>query len=161
MVQTRTSAIEVTGASPLAKEKIATRNASSNGTKNASKRQRLPERTDPTRWRLRDEAGCQTWHYLDDDEEAKKWPQSLADKYFLGLPLVSSPPGECDFLQAVSLFCFFLLFFLGGGGWGWIWEMEDLLTRATGPSRPPQGHEPNGGGAQRPRLFREAAAAAW
>ncbi|KAL2067543.1 hypothetical protein VTL71DRAFT_1968 [Oculimacula yallundae] len=51
-----------------------------------AKRPKLSERTDFTRWRMLDEAGRQTWHYLD-DEEAKAWPQSDADKWFLGLPL--------------------------------------------------------------------------
>ncbi|KAI4687077.1 uncharacterized protein J4E84_005448 [Alternaria hordeiaustralica] len=43
------------------------------------------EKTDYTRWRLKDDRGCQTWHYLQSDEEMKSWPQSTADKYFLGL----------------------------------------------------------------------------
>ncbi len=55
------------------------------------KRPKLSERTDYTRWRLLDEEGRQTWHYLEDDEAAKEWPQSTADKYFLGLPMVSYP----------------------------------------------------------------------
>lgn len=42
-------------------------------------------KTDYARWRLRDDRGCQTWHYLESDEAAKKWPQTTADKYFLGL----------------------------------------------------------------------------
>lgn len=49
---------------------------------------KLSKRTDYTRWRLLDEAGRQTWHYLEDDEDAKEWPQSTADKYFLNLPIV-------------------------------------------------------------------------
>jgi lanosterol synthase len=48
----------------------------------------LSERTDYTRWRLLDERGRQTWHYLENDEDVKEWPQSTADKYFLGLPTV-------------------------------------------------------------------------
>ena len=48
----------------------------------------IEEKTDIYRWRLLDERGCQTWHYLESDEEIKAWPQSIADKYFLGLPLV-------------------------------------------------------------------------
>jgi hypothetical protein len=45
-------------------------------------------KTDYTKWRLLDEAGRQTWHYLT-DEQAKEWPQSFADKYFLNMrPLV-------------------------------------------------------------------------
>jgi hypothetical protein len=53
-----------------------------------SKRTKLPARTDYNRWRLLDEKGRLTWHYLEDDQEVKTWPQSLADKYFLDLPLV-------------------------------------------------------------------------
>jgi lanosterol synthase len=52
-----------------------------------------PEKTDYTRWRLRDDRGCQTWHYLKTDQEIKAWPQSRADKYFLGLETVRSPTG--------------------------------------------------------------------
>jgi lanosterol synthase len=55
-----------------------------------AKRAKLPNRTDYSRWRLLDEKGRQTWHYLEDDEEVKNWPQSIADKYFLGLPTVGS-----------------------------------------------------------------------
>jgi len=54
-----------------------------------AKRSRIDEPTDPLRWRMRDDQSRQTWHYLEDDEAAKQWPQSYADKYFLGLPLVS------------------------------------------------------------------------
>lgn len=53
-----------------------------------TKKPKLPERTDHAKWRMLDERGRQTWHYLEDDDEAKEWPQSKADKYFLGLPLV-------------------------------------------------------------------------
>lgn len=45
-------------------------------------------KTDYSRWRLLDDRGRQTWHYLENDEENEKWPQSVADKYFLGLPTV-------------------------------------------------------------------------
>ncbi|KAH8430406.1 terpene cyclase/mutase family protein [Aspergillus melleus] len=44
-------------------------------------------KTDYSRWRLLDDRGRQTWHYLESDEENEQWPQSIADKYFLGLPL--------------------------------------------------------------------------
>lgn len=44
-------------------------------------------KTDYTKWRLRDERGAQTWHYLT-NEQAKDWPQTAADKYHLGLPTV-------------------------------------------------------------------------
>ena len=46
------------------------------------------EATDLRRWRLLDEAGRQTWHYLKSDEELAAWPQSTADIYFLNLPMV-------------------------------------------------------------------------
>jgi lanosterol synthase len=55
---------------------------------NESKRPRIAEKTDPTRWRMRDDESRHTWHYLESDEAIKEWPQSYADKYFLGLPLV-------------------------------------------------------------------------
>ncbi|KHN95648.1 oxidosqualene:lanosterol cyclase [Metarhizium album ARSEF 1941] len=47
------------------------------------------KRTDITRWRLRDNDSRHTWHYLDDDDDDDddRWPQSYADKYYLGLPL--------------------------------------------------------------------------
>ena len=44
--------------------------------------------TDLERWRLKDERGRQTWHYLQSDEEVKAWPQTVADRHHLGLPLV-------------------------------------------------------------------------
>ena len=69
------------------------------GTKRASgsvgddfpNRPHLETKTDPTRWRCRDDEGRLTWHYLADDEAAKEWPQTYADKYYLGLPLVRVP----------------------------------------------------------------------
>ena len=57
----------------------------------------LLERTDYSRWRLLDESGRQTWHYLEDDEDAKEWPQTTADKYFLDLPTVC--PNDSPKLQ--------------------------------------------------------------
>ncbi|RYP63791.1 hypothetical protein DL771_009124 [Monosporascus sp. 5C6A] len=50
-----------------------------------TKRPRLEDKTDRTRWRMLDEKGRHTWHYLEEDEAAEKWPQSIADKYYLGL----------------------------------------------------------------------------
>lgn len=49
---------------------------------------KLRKSTDRTRWRMRDVGGVQTWHYLEDDAEAKKWPQSTADKWYMGMPTV-------------------------------------------------------------------------
>ncbi|TAQ87209.1 hypothetical protein B7494_g4465 [Chlorociboria aeruginascens] len=72
-----------------------------------AKRPKLQERTDYTRWRLLGERGRQTWHYLEDDEDAKEWPQTIADRYFLGLPTngleffqhLQLPPGNwgCEY----------------------------------------------------------------
>ena len=45
---------------------------------------------DPSRWRLLDERGRQTWHYMESDEQAKEWPQSLVDKHHLGMQLVQT-----------------------------------------------------------------------
>ena len=45
-------------------------------------------KTDLNKWRLLDERGRQTWHYLTTDKQVEDWPQSTADKYFLELPLV-------------------------------------------------------------------------
>jgi hypothetical protein len=45
------------------------------------------ERTDYSLWRLAVKHGRQTWHYLT-PEEAKEWPQSIPDKYQLGLETV-------------------------------------------------------------------------
>lgn len=56
--------------------------------------------TDLTRWRLLDERGRQTWHYLTTDEEIKAWPQSIADKHHLGIPLVKMPSSLLTFYCA-------------------------------------------------------------
>lgn len=56
------------------------------------KRPRILEQTDKAKWRLNDNDGRHTWVYLEDDAAAaEKWPQTYADKYFLGLPTVSPP----------------------------------------------------------------------
>lgn len=48
----------------------------------------LDECTDLRRWRLADDRGRQTWHYMSTDEGAKSWPQNTIDKYHLGLEVV-------------------------------------------------------------------------
>lgn len=55
-----------------------------------SKRQKVAEPVDKTRWRMKADGGRHTWHYLEDDQAAKDWPQSYAEKWYLDLPLVSS-----------------------------------------------------------------------
>jgi len=62
-----------------------------NGISESGDRHHRPEnRVDPNRWRMRAIDGRQTWHYLQDDEEVKQWPQTYADKWYLGLPIVRS-----------------------------------------------------------------------
>nr|KMM63772.1 lanosterol synthase [Coccidioides posadasii RMSCC 3488] len=57
-----------------------------NGVSNGSMDPGFPEaRSDPRLWRMRAVEGRQSWHYLD-EEEAKKWPQTLADRWYLNLP---------------------------------------------------------------------------
>ncbi|CAI4214776.1 unnamed protein product [Parascedosporium putredinis] len=51
------------------------------------KRPCLEKKTDLSRWRLQDDGGRLTWHYMLDEQAAKEWPQSDADKWYLGLPL--------------------------------------------------------------------------
>lgn len=59
-----------------------------------SKRQKIVEPVDKTRWRLKADGGRHTWHYLEDDQSAKDWPQSHAEKWYLGLPFVSPSKPE-------------------------------------------------------------------
>lgn len=56
----------------------------------------VDQKTDHTRWRLRNDDGRQTWHYLESDEELKAWPMTAADKYFLGMDTVSFGNGAVD-----------------------------------------------------------------
>ena len=48
-------------------------------------------RTDPARWRLRVCEGRNTWHYLDDDDAAAAWPQTIADRHHLNTVRVRAP----------------------------------------------------------------------
>lgn len=42
--------------------------------------------TDLTRWRLQvSDGGRHVWVYLENDEDARKWPQTPEDRYWLGL----------------------------------------------------------------------------
>jgi lanosterol synthase len=53
-----------------------------------SKRAKAQGTIDKARWRCLDEDGRLTWRYLEDEEAAKEWPQTYADKWYLGLDLV-------------------------------------------------------------------------
>lgn len=45
--------------------------------------------TDYTRWRMQDTRdGSHIWEYLRTDEQVQAWPQTDADKYWTGQPLV-------------------------------------------------------------------------
>lgn len=48
--------------------------------------------TDLNRWRLKDDRGIQTWHYLQSDKEIKEWPITTADKFHMGLDTVRCLP---------------------------------------------------------------------
>jgi lanosterol synthase len=52
-------------------------------------------KTDYSRWRLTDVEARHTWMYLEDDEANEKQPQSIAEKYHLGLPTVFSARFFC------------------------------------------------------------------
>lgn len=64
-------------------------NGSANGSLKLEKNRLGDQKTDLTRWRMLNDDGRQTWHYLKTDEEVKKWPQSVADKWYLGLDTAS------------------------------------------------------------------------
>ncbi|KAI0465954.1 terpenoid cyclases/protein prenyltransferase alpha-alpha toroid [Xylaria cf. heliscus] len=81
---------------------------------------RIQHTTDRTRWRCLDEGGRLTWHYLEDDTAVKEWPQSAADKWYLGinidLPDLPKPKMPLD---AVSNgLAFFEKLQLPSGEWG-------------------------------------------
>lgn len=101
MVSTRNSTRKSSGLSPEAPTatttatvspvaaKVNKRNgAATNGADHDAKRRKVAEPVDKTRWRLNADDGRHTWHYLDDDQAVKEWPQSYADKWYLDLPLV-------------------------------------------------------------------------
>jgi hypothetical protein len=48
------------------------------------------QKTDRNLWRLNDDDSRHTWHLLPDEDAARDWPQTYAEKWFLDLPLVSS-----------------------------------------------------------------------
>jgi lanosterol synthase len=61
---------------------------SANGQDGADAIDPSQEKVDRSRWRLLNESGRHTWHYLKSDKEVEEWPQTTADKYHLGLPTV-------------------------------------------------------------------------
>lgn len=77
------------------------------------------ECTDLYGWRLSDELGRQTWHYMHTNENAKAWPQSIADKHHLGLPLPlpDLSPAVTPMQSATNAFSFFSHLQLPPGNW--------------------------------------------
>lgn len=59
-----------------------------NGTQPLQKDEESP--THLSWWRLNDVEGRQTWEYLEDEEARKKRPQTVAEKWHLNLPTVST-----------------------------------------------------------------------
>ncbi|KAK0720129.1 terpenoid cyclases/protein prenyltransferase alpha-alpha toroid [Lasiosphaeris hirsuta] len=86
----------------------------------ATKRPRIEDRTDYSRWRMRDDEGRHTWHYIEDDQAAKDWPQTHADKYYLGLPLELSElkPAKKPLDAVWNGLTFFEKLQLPSGHWG-------------------------------------------
>ncbi|KAG6037956.1 hypothetical protein E4U41_004618 [Claviceps citrina] len=81
---------------------------------------KIEPKTDPTRWRLKDDDSRHTWHYLVSEQEAKDWPQSYAEKYFLGLSLdlPALPKADSPLDAARNGLDFFEKLQLPSGHWG-------------------------------------------
>ncbi|KAK3374224.1 terpenoid cyclases/protein prenyltransferase alpha-alpha toroid [Lasiosphaeria ovina] len=95
-------------------------NITSDSFGHTAKKARIEDKTDYSRWRLHDDESRHTWQYLEDDEAAKEWPQTHADKYFLGLPLdLPDLPTAQNPLDAVrNGLTFFEKLQLPSGHWG-------------------------------------------
>ncbi|KAI9803922.1 MAG: hypothetical protein M1825_001802 [Sarcosagium campestre] len=76
-------------------------------------------KTDLERWRLQDIKGRQTWHYLHTDAEVTAWPQTVSDRYFLGLDtgLPDLPAPKTGLDSAVNALKFFEKLQLAPGNW--------------------------------------------
>ncbi|KAI1360132.1 terpenoid cyclases/protein prenyltransferase alpha-alpha toroid [Xylaria arbuscula] len=86
----------------------------------STKQPQIADKTDRTRWRLLDESGRLTWHYLENDKAAALWPQSVADKWYLGLdtdlPTLPTPKKPLDAVN--NGLTFFEKLQLPSGEWG-------------------------------------------
>ncbi|KAK5113437.1 hypothetical protein LTR85_010865 [Meristemomyces frigidus] len=89
-----------------------------NGTAKPVERVNDPK-TDYTRWRLEDDRGRQTWHYLRSDDELKQWPQTTADKYHIGMNtgLPALPSAKSPLQAAENGLKFFSQLQLEPGNW--------------------------------------------
>ncbi|GAM84058.1 hypothetical protein ANO11243_020490 [Dothideomycetidae sp. 11243] len=104
----------------MAKQKKSAANGHANGVKPATgiASTGADQKTDYSLWRLRDERGQQIWQYLT-PSEAKKWPQSTAEKYHLGLPtgLPTLPKAHTPRESALNGVRFFSRLQMGLGNW--------------------------------------------
>ncbi|KAF5971075.1 lanosterol synthase [Fusarium bulbicola] len=84
------------------------------------KQPRISSQLDTTRWRLKDDDSRHTWHYLENDDDAKEWPQSYAEKWYLNLPLdlPDLPTPENPLAAAENGLDFFEKLQLPSGHWG-------------------------------------------
>ncbi|OAQ65177.1 lanosterol synthase [Pochonia chlamydosporia 170] len=84
------------------------------------KKPKIEAKTDPTRWRMKDDDSRHTWHYLTTKKAAQEWPQSYAEKYYLGLPLdlPALPKAETPLDAAKNALEFFEKLQLPSGHWG-------------------------------------------
>jgi hypothetical protein len=46
------------------------------------------DRTDLSRWRLVNDKGRHSWHYLAPYQDPEKWPMTIPEKWYLGLEMV-------------------------------------------------------------------------
>ncbi|EAS31167.3 squalene/oxidosqualene cyclase [Coccidioides immitis RS] len=105
------------------------------------------DQTDYSRWRLLNDCGRQTWHYLTAARELEQWPQSIADKYHLGLPtgLPELPRATSPVEAAENGLSFLSHLQLPPGNWaceygGPMFLLPGLVVTwyVTGTSVPPQ-----------------------
>ncbi|KAI0201184.1 terpenoid cyclases/protein prenyltransferase alpha-alpha toroid [Astrocystis sublimbata] len=123
MVQTRSKAAvspAMNGKKSVQDNPPSKKRPSDGGIDTDTKRLRIADKTDRTRWRCLDESGRLTWHYLEDDAAVKDWPQSISDKWFLGIDIdVPELPKPRKPLDSVSNgLAFFEKLQLPSGEWG-------------------------------------------
>ncbi|KAI9887388.1 MAG: Lanosterol synthase (Oxidosqualene--lanosterol cyclase) [Watsoniomyces obsoletus] len=95
-------------------------NGTASGGQNGNiKQAREDIKTDYSRWRLLGDRGRQTWHYLETDEEVEKWPQTIFDRYMLGLStnLPSLPTPKTGIESVKNALEFFSHLQLPPGNW--------------------------------------------
>lgn len=124
-----TTGRDVSAAKPL-KRRAADTEPEIKDSRSFPKLPRIEEKTDSTRWRLKDDDSRHTWHYLADDKAAEDWPQSYAEKWFLNLPLVQKSSSST-------------------------WLLIKLTPNLVGSPRAPQTREPDSCCEKWPRILRK------